>query len=228
MSIWHPIQLVARVAKLFDGDDSNFWREIWLYEIKVSKHLIERRIPVVPCSSLVPPGPHQVGNTWMTLWEYVEPASLPKLSVKQAIDMVNDLVKAMSDFGEHIPPLGAWRNVNQAANHLRSIKDDDRISKLLLAFEQVNERIQNVALYPAHGDAHPGNLLPSSSGWRWIDFEDVSLMPKFWDFACFIGNTALFHGLRHPTVEYVLTKSMVSTDKKSFQFAHQGDLLSNH
>ncbi len=154
----------------------------------------------------------------MTLWEYLEPVSLPRLSVEEAINMVNDLVKAMSDFQEPLPPLGAWRNVNQAADFLRSMKDDPRISKMLSEFEPVNELLQNQTLYPAHGDAHRGNLIPSSTGWRWIDFEDVSLMPKFWDMASFIGNTVLFHGLKHPVVQSVL-QSIVGQDRSSFQFA---------
>ncbi|WP_229725650.1 phosphotransferase family protein [Calditerricola satsumensis] len=37
---------------------------------------------------------------------------------------------------------------------------------------------------PAHGDAHLGNLLASPQGWLWIDFEDASRMPRFWDLAC--------------------------------------------
>jgi thiamine kinase-like enzyme len=76
-----------------------------------------------------------------------------------------------------------------------------------------------VDLYPSHGDAHPKNLLPSSKGWQWIDFEDVSLMPKFWDIASFIGNTALFHGLKHPMVAYVLNLKDIAADKQSFRFA---------
>ena len=67
-----PYPIVARVVKLFDGDDPNFWREIWLKELKVTDRLKERGIPVVPYSSLLPPGPHKVADTWMTFWEYVE------------------------------------------------------------------------------------------------------------------------------------------------------------
>jgi hypothetical protein len=154
----------------------------------------------------------------MTLWEYVEPVSLPTLSGEQAINMLNDLVKGMSDFRDPLPPLGAWRNVSKAADYLYSIKDDDRISILLSAYEPVNERIRSESLYPAHGDAHRGNLIPSSKGWRWIDFEDVSLMPKFWDYASFIANIALFKGLQHPVVQSVL-QNIASQDHPSFQFA---------
>ncbi len=213
-----PFPIVARVAKLFADDDSMLWREIWDYEIKVARHLMESGIPVVSYSRVVPPGPYPVGATWMTLWEYAELVPIPALSAQQAITMVNHLAIAMSKFQEPLPPLGAWRNVAQAADYL-SHRDDGRISTLLMVYKKVNERIHREVLYPAHGDAHQGNLLATGTGWRWIDFEDVSLMPKFWDLASFIGNTVLFHGLKQPIVQAVLRKPEVSQDRPAFQFA---------
>jgi hypothetical protein len=157
----------------------------------------------------------------MTLWEYAVPSSLPPLCDKSAIDMVNDLTDDMADFHGPLPPLGAWRNVYAAVENVQTLsRKDDRIARLLLAFEQVDETMKSLdALFPAHGDAHPGNLLATPTGWRWIDFEDVSLMPKFWDLDSFVGNTALFHGLQHSVVDYVLTRSTVARDQASFQFA---------
>ena len=180
---------------------------------------MKQGIPVVPYLRIMPPGPYFVGGTWMTLWEYIEPAPIPKLSILEIVGMINELVTAMSDFQEPLPALGAWRNVGQAADFVSSIRDDDRIARLLAAYEDVNERIESEGLYPAHGDAHQGNLLASSTGWQWIDFEDVSLMPKFWDFACLIGNTALFRGLKDSSVETVLAQRAVSQDPSPFRFA---------
>jgi thiamine kinase-like enzyme len=34
-----------------------------------------------------------------------------------------------------------------------------------------------------HGDAHPGNLLPTAQGLLWIDFEDACRGPLEWDYA---------------------------------------------
>lgn len=36
---------------------------------------------------------------------------------------------------------------------------------------------------PLHGDMHPGNLLATHTGHRWIDFEDVCVGPLEWDLA---------------------------------------------
>lgn len=37
--------------------------------------------------------------------------------------------------------------------------------------------------------------------------------------ASYIGNTALFHGLKHPVVDHVLTHTMIASDKSSFELA---------
>ena len=119
-----PYPVVARVAKTLDGYDSNFRQKIVSNEVKVANHLVKQGVPVVPCSNVVQPGPHKVADTWMTLWEYVEPVTLPPLDGEQSIILVNNLVKAMTNFKEPLRPLRAWSNVNRAADYLYSIKDE--------------------------------------------------------------------------------------------------------
>ncbi len=38
-------------------------------------------------------------------------------------------------------------------------------------------------LQPLHGDVHPGNLIATRDGLRWIDFEEVCRGPVEWDLA---------------------------------------------
>lgn len=215
----HPI--VARVAKLFPGDDAKLWRAVWSTELHAARHLLDRGVPTAQPCTTVCPGPHHVGGTWMTLWEYYEPRRLPPLIGERAIKMVRDLTKAVADFPEPLPRLGTWRNVPPSCQYLEGFaRDDPRIARLLHECRDMDARIKGgTALYPAHGDAHPGNLLATSAGWRWIDFEDVSLMPRFWDYASFVGNTALFHGIEHPMVQCVLATGMSAEDKATLGFA---------
>lgn len=42
-----------------------------------------------------------------------------------------------------------------------------------------------------HGDAHPGNLLATTGGWRWTDLEDTSRGPRGWDLACLRATSRL-------------------------------------
>lgn len=214
----HPI--VARVAKLFAGDDADAWRGILAREVRVAQHLARSGAPVVLPAAGVYAGPHRVGGTWMTWWQFLPKAPLPSLDPSHAFDLVDSLASAMARFPEPLPVLGVWQSAAEAADRLRArMAEDSRIADLLRAFERVDERMRMLdpaSLLPAHGDAHPRNLLPGQDGWRWIDFEDVSLMPRFWDLASFIGNPALFDGLRHPLVRYVLNHPVVTADRSAF------------
>ena len=50
-------------------------------------------------------------------------------------------------------------------------------------------------------------------------------MPKFWDLASVIGNTALFYGLEHSMVQAVLRKPEVSEDRLSFQLTLEARMI---
>ncbi|MHB1683358.1 MAG: phosphotransferase [Bacilli bacterium] len=214
----HPI--VARVAKLFAGDDADAWRGILAREVRVARHLARSGAPIVPPAAGAYAGPHRVGDTWMTWWQFLPKAPLPPLDPGHAFGLVNSLASAMAHFPEPLPVLGVWETVSEAVGKLRLRPAQDvRIADLLRAFEKADERMRmldSALLLPAHGDAHPRNLLPGPEGWRWIDFEDVSLMPRFWDLASFIGNSALLDGLRHPLVQYVLNHPLVLADRSTF------------
>ena len=157
-----------------------------------------------------------MGDTWMTLWEHLEPVSQSPLDGGEAVDMVMHLSTGMGGFEGELPALGVWRNVIYAADYLGSRRVD--VSSLLGVYERVYERIQVVELYPAHGDAHPGNMLPSATGWRWTDFEDASLMPPYWDLASFVANHLLFEGRLHATVQAALAHVPIAS-RGMFQLA---------
>ncbi len=77
-------------------------------------------------------------------------------------------------------------------------------------------RMKDVPLLPAHGDAHPGNLLPTSHGWRWIDCEDVSSMPQFWDLASFFANPALLRGFDPPLIAPAVNSAEITCPRNPF------------
>ena len=203
LTLWlRPYPLVARVATLFAGDDANFWGAVWQRELRVADHLTRHGIPLVAPATVIPAGPHRVAGTWMTLWDYAEPREgLPDPA--DGVAMVRALSHAMQSYPERqtLPPWGAWTHVTEAVEHLRLVVGQNvQAREILREVERVRQQLQGEPLVPAHGDAHRGNLLPTEQGWRWIDFEDVSLMPQYWDLASFVANTALFDGVDHPLV----------------------------
>ncbi|GMK37605.1 hypothetical protein PCCS19_06590 [Paenibacillus sp. CCS19] len=214
----HPI--VARIAAISSKEDSEYAYKILDREIHVARHLQSKGIPTLLPSELADAGPYDVGGTWMTLWRYIPPTQLDLPSPREAVGMVNELSIAMKDFTGDLPVLGVWERTYQSAIKLKS-NSDERIQALLSVFQKVNEqiRIEPSLLIPCHGDAHARNLLPSPEGWIWSDFEDVSLMPAYWDLASFVGNHALFGGIQEPTFRYILDHLDNGTDIKAFGFA---------
>jgi hypothetical protein len=132
----HPYKIVARIAKLFDGDDPAFWKCIWEQELKIVEHLLNHQVPVVSYTTHVPPGPHKVGLSWMTLWDYVAKSALPPPDKEQAIDMLNDMTEALNLYQGPLHRLGAWKNVDQAVEKLKEWKvNDARVLRLLKVYE---------------------------------------------------------------------------------------------
>ncbi len=221
-----PYPIVARIANRFEGDDAGKLQEILETELEVVRHLKAQDVPVVSFSTEVSPGPHKVASTWMTLWEYVEAGSSPPLLETQIISLLDQLTNALEVYPSPLPKLGVWNNVIQGAAFLEHFKyEDSRILHLLEEYKVMNEQLKQVTLVPAHGDAHPNNLIPSSTGWRWHDFEDVSLMPRHWDLASVVSNPTLFEGFTHPYFKKIMKLNQVRVNRSDFYFAMKARVI---
>lgn len=221
-----PYPIVARIATVISKEDAEYAYKILDRELLVARHLQSKGIPVLLPTDLIDAGPYDVDGTWMTFWKYVPPTQLQPPSPSEAVELVNGLSIAIKDFFDDLPMLGVWERTCQSAVRLRK-HSDQRIQALLNVFLRVDEqmRLEPSLLIPCHGDAHTRNLLPSPEGWVWTDFEDVSLMPAYWDLASFVGNLALFGGTQEPTFRYILGHIDNGTDLKAFGFAISARIL---
>ncbi len=220
----HPI--VARIATVISKEDAEYAYKILDRELRVARHLHSKGVPVLLPTDHTDAGPYDIGGTWMTFWKYVPPTKLQPPSQSEAVELVNRLSIAMKNFYDELPVLGVWERTCQSAVRLRK-HSDQRIQTLLNVFVRVDEqmRLQPSLLVPCHGDAHKRNLLPSPEGWIWTDFEDVSLMPAYWDLASFVGNLALFGGIQEPIFRYILSHLDNDADLKAFGFAITARIL---
>lgn len=220
----HPI--VARIVIVISKEDAENAYKILDRELRVARHLQSKKVPVLLPTELTNAGPYDVGGTWMTFWKYVPHIQLKSPSPSETIELINSLTRAMKDFVDELPVLGVWERTCQSAVRL-SKHCDQSIQALLNVFLRVDEqiRLESSLLIPCHGDAHRGNLLPSPEGWVWSDFEDVSLMPAYWDLASFVGNLVLFGGIQEPTFRCILDHINNDTDLKAFGFAITARIL---
>ncbi|WP_235918131.1 phosphotransferase [Paenibacillus lutrae] len=218
--------IVARIATVISKEDADHAYQILDRELRAARHLHSKGIPVLLPSDHIDAGPYDIGGTWATFWKYVPPTQLKPPSPSEAVELVNTLSRGLKDFSDEIPLLGVWERACQSAKRLMK-HPDQRIQALLNVFVKVDRqmRFDTSLLIPCHGDAHTRNLLPSTEGWIWADFEDLSLMPVYWDLASFVGNLALYNGVQEPTFRYVLSQINNGTDLEAFGFAITARIL---
>ncbi|QHW30895.1 phosphotransferase [Paenibacillus rhizovicinus] len=219
----HPV--VARIAIVLSQEDEDAAYRLLERELRAARHLHARGVPVLLPTDDMDAGPRDIGGIWTTFWKYAAPAPLQPPSPGEAVELVHALTLAMEDFACEIPQLGVWERTCQSAARLMD-HADERVQALLKRFVQVDKRMRlETKLFPCHGDAHRGNLLPSPEGWIWADFEDLSRMPAYWDLASWVANPALFGGVEEPTFRYIWNRLDNRTELEAFGFAITARIL---
>lgn len=174
-----PAPLVARVAtltRLLRDGTTSFGREVQL-----AGALAAAGAPVVPPADLLPPGPHVHGGTVLSFWPYVEVLPDPPTPRQAAAAWIElrghlDALPAhgraldtpLDDLAVFVGRAPAWG------------VPDDVLGVLAGRLERLRPRLGG-EVRQLHGDAHPGNLLPTRSGFRWADHEDSCSGPPEWD-----------------------------------------------
>jgi aminoglycoside phosphotransferase (APT) family kinase protein len=182
-----PAPIVARVPTLVSRLRNPV--EDWIRrDIAVTTHLQAQGAPVVGPSTELPPGPHHHDGYAVSFWPFI--ASDPDRTVSAADcgAMLPDLHAALRTYPGHVPTLAAatvdlprWLPVAARATWLTAderavVHDAARRLGPLLDPPPGDEMV-------LHGDAHPGNVIATTDGPLWIDFEDVCRGPREWDYA---------------------------------------------
>lgn len=159
-------------------------------EISVASHLASKGAPSARPTVDPPSGPHRsrIASLLVSLWQFYEqthPVDLRAASF--ALRAVHD---ALKDYSERLP---TFKHEFYAATEL--LRQDGLMPKLPGAdrpyLQGVGERLRQrldvvrPAEQPLHGAPHSGNLLQTSQGPLWIDFETACLGPVEWDLAGF-------------------------------------------
>lgn len=189
-----PSPIVARVmcGTVVLHPDPHAWLT---REIDVGTFLAERMTSVVAPTKEIDPGPYVSGNRWMSFWEHVEVCKTPleALEIGRALRALHD---ALAEYRGPLPPRSAVLDeIDWLLNALSG--DDgvpelsaerDRLAQVILEHEHATDQ------QPLHGDASLSNLLATSSGPRWNDFEDVCVGTVEWDVAGVLSDARAAHG----------------------------------
>jgi aminoglycoside phosphotransferase len=189
-----PSPIVARVmcGTVVLHPDPHAWLT---REIDVAAFLAERITSVVAPTKEIDPGPYVRGNRWMSFWEYVEVRQTPLEAVEigRALRALHD---ALAEYRGPLPPRSAVLDeIDWLLNALSGdggvselSAERDRLAEVILEQEHATDR------QPLHGDASLSNLLATSSGPRWNDFEDVCVGTIEWDLAGVLSDARAAHG----------------------------------
>ncbi|WP_075744052.1 phosphotransferase family protein [Actinoalloteichus sp. GBA129-24] len=169
-------------------------------ELDVVAWLAEQGTPVIPPSPLVPREPVRRNGFSMTFWQLV---AIDESAVPDYVDnarLVPDLHAALRDYPGELPFLSAAepRMVRDALTDLATrpdlidAADLDRarrewaiLEPLVSSRAEFEAAFPGIDLQPIHGDAPAYNIVATTDGVLYSDFELVTLGPVEWDLAAF-------------------------------------------
>jgi len=165
--------------------------ERWLaLDLDLAGYLAAKNFPVVPPSRELPAGPHQHHGLTLTFWEYIEHDRNYIATAPEVGPLLRDLHTGIRDYRGPLLRLSPFAELPQWLDEVASWNavDPSDIVILRRGFAQISAEIDTLQLLeqPLHGDAHKRNVLKTSNGLVWTDFEDACVGPIEWDIACFV------------------------------------------
>lgn len=191
--------LVVRVVQ--DRDGPRQGTEWFARENAIAQHLTQHGAPTIPLHPDLPPGPYEHLGYPLNFWEFVtridaepDPAEIGR-TLRQCHEI-------MSRFPEPLPKLAI---LTESIAILDERQLFAKPTQQMLR-DHLTHSIDVLSAYPhqpLHGDAHIGNLMNTTRGLLWTDWEDTFAGPVEWDVASIIWNAKLLDE-DHVTVKAIL------------------------
>lgn len=193
------------VARVVTGEDGPRQGMDWFSrEIAVAGHLASAGAPVIPCHPDIPPGPHERAGFPINFWKFVTKVD-EEPDPGETGRTLFQCHAALASFPGRLPEMAI---LTESLGLIDELESDGRFSGdtaevLRRALSASLEALSAFPRQALHGDAHPGNLLPTTDGLLWTDWEDTFHGPVEWDLASIIWN-ARFLDEDHGTAEAIL------------------------
>lgn len=191
--------LVARVVQDLDGPRQG--TEWFARENAIAQHLTDHGAPVIPLHPDLPPGPHEHLGCPLNFWQFVtrvdaEPAPS---EIGRTLRLCHDVMRR---FPQPLPKLAILRE-SLVILRQRTLFPPAQQEMLADHLRKALELLDGCDLQPLHGDAHMGNLMNTTRGLLWTDWEDTFAGPVEWDLASIIWNARVLEE-DHSTVRRIL------------------------
>lgn len=154
-------------------------------ELDVVGWLAERGVPVVPPSPRVPAAPVVTEEFSITLWQHVDVEPGAELDVVANVREVPRLHKNLRDYPGELPFISQFSWITDALEFLdanpgvaaaadldRAQREWEVLEPLVASPESLARYCGDIEIRPLHGDAPAVNMLTTTSGLLYSDFED--------------------------------------------------------
>ncbi|MBX3189605.1 MAG: aminoglycoside phosphotransferase family protein [Labilithrix sp.] len=192
-----PLPVVARVAMATSLVRVGME---WLRrEVELTRWLDARGALVTRPSSRFDPGPHERGGLVISFWE-LEAIDGERADPRAAGEGLARAHRLLAGYPvESLPTWGGFEEARvvvaraktsplfDAAERLRLERAWDRAEEIVASARSRTRSFQAI-----HGDAHIGNVLATSRGAVWTDWEDAFVGPIEFDVACLRSKADLF------------------------------------
>lgn len=194
--------LVARIVMDRNGPRQGIsWFE---RENAVALHLARNGAPVIPLHPDLPPGPHEHLGYPINFWRFVtilDDKPDPAL-MGSTLHRCHELLRSFPD------PLPQLAILTETLDLLETLERRKLFPHSILGLFHDRlttslDALKSCLLQPLHGDAHGGNLLNTTDGLLWTDWEDTFLGPVEWDLASIIWNARILDE-DHQTADAIL------------------------
>ena len=194
--------LVARVVQDRNGPrQGTAW---FARENAVAQHLAKCGAPVIPMHPDIPPGPHEHLGYPINFWRFVT-----RIEEEPEPEAVGNTLRhchaVLSAFPEPLPTLAIITETVDLLETLerRSLFPKETLELLHSHLTRSVEVLAPLPHQPLHGDAHYGNLMNTTDGLLWTDWEDTFAGPVEWDLASIIWNARILDE-DHDTADRIL------------------------
>jgi len=182
--------LVARVVQDVNGPRQG--TEWFSRENSIAQHLTANGAPVIPLHPDLPPGPHEHLGYPMNFWQYVTriKAEPDSAEIGRTLHQSHAVLRTCPQ------PLPELAIITESLELLKTLARRELFPKstLDLLHHHLTSSIEVLSAFPhqpLHGDAHMGNLMNTTLGLLWTDWEDTFSGPVEWDLASIIWNAQI-------------------------------------
>ena len=208
--------LVARVVQDVTGPRQG--TEWFARENAIALHLTQSGAPVIPLHPGLPPGPHEHLGYPMNFWQFVTSTNNPSLpsEIGRTLHQCHLLLRS---FAGPLPKL-AILTESLSILTTRDLFPKDTLDRLVRQLTQAIDILLTAPHQPLHGDAHMGNLMQTTDGLLWTDWEDTFSGPIEWDLASIIWNAQILDE-DHDTVDQILAAYTQAGGQINPDYLHQ-------